>query len=72
MFCFQVPKGKPMTKWAQFAKDRGIRKTKKDKLVWDEASKVYFIFQFFNTALHNYLCVLVIKALCNIRIFSPF
>lgn len=31
-----VPKPKPLTKWQQFAKDKGIQKTKKSKLSWDE------------------------------------
>ena len=31
-----LPKPKPPTKWEQFAKARGIQKTKKDKKVWDE------------------------------------
>lgn len=34
-----VPKDKPPTKWEKFAKDKGIKKRKKDKLVWDETSK---------------------------------
>ncbi|XP_046404262.1 ribosome biogenesis regulatory protein homolog [Ischnura elegans] len=31
-----VPKPKPLTKWQQYAKEKGIKKKKKDKLVWDE------------------------------------
>lgn len=31
-----VPKPKPLTKWQQFAKDKGIQKKKKSKLSWDE------------------------------------
>nr|CAH7756914.1 unnamed protein product [Callosobruchus chinensis] len=31
-----VPKPKPLTKWQQFAKDKGIQKKKKGKLSWDE------------------------------------
>ncbi|KAJ9580203.1 hypothetical protein L9F63_004146 [Diploptera punctata] len=31
-----VPKPKPLTKWQQFAKEKGIQKTKKSKLSWDE------------------------------------
>ncbi|KAK4874880.1 hypothetical protein RN001_014240 [Aquatica leii] len=31
-----VPKPKPLTKWEQFAKLKGIKKTKKAKLSWDE------------------------------------
>ncbi|KAL1116121.1 hypothetical protein AAG570_005616 [Ranatra chinensis] len=34
-----VPKPRPLTKWQQFAKDKGIRKTKKPKLNWDEVLK---------------------------------
>ncbi|KAL4709902.1 hypothetical protein ACJJTC_003865 [Scirpophaga incertulas] len=31
-----VPKPKPLTKWQEFAKQKGITKKKKDKLQWDE------------------------------------
>lgn len=31
-----VPKPKPLTKWQEFAKAKGITKNKKDKLKWDE------------------------------------
>ncbi|XP_028172797.1 ribosome biogenesis regulatory protein homolog [Ostrinia furnacalis] len=31
-----VPKPKPLTKWQEFAKAKGITKKKKDKLEWDE------------------------------------
>ncbi|XP_026490922.2 ribosome biogenesis regulatory protein homolog [Vanessa tameamea] len=31
-----VPKPKPLTKWQEFAKAKGITKQKKDKLKWDE------------------------------------
>lgn len=31
-----VPKPKPLTKWQQFAKSKGIQKQKKSKLSWDE------------------------------------
>ncbi|KAJ0177033.1 hypothetical protein K1T71_007042 [Dendrolimus kikuchii] len=31
-----VPKPKPLTKWQEFAKTKGITKKKKDKLQWDE------------------------------------
>ncbi|XP_023015633.1 ribosome biogenesis regulatory protein homolog [Leptinotarsa decemlineata] len=31
-----VPRPKPLTKWQQFAKDKGIQKKKKNKLSWDE------------------------------------
>jgi len=32
----RVPKPRPLTKWQQFAKDKGITKTKKNKATWDE------------------------------------
>ncbi|KAK2727717.1 ribosome biogenesis regulatory protein homolog [Artemia franciscana] len=32
----RVPKDKPLTKWEQYAKDKGIKKQKKSKLIWDE------------------------------------
>ncbi|KAL4304082.1 hypothetical protein GQ457_10G003290 [Hibiscus cannabinus] len=31
-----LPKPKPPTKWEEFAKKKGIKKRKKDKVVWDE------------------------------------
>lgn len=31
-----LPKPKPPTKWEQFAKAKGIQKTRKEKKVWDE------------------------------------
>ncbi|KAJ1527531.1 hypothetical protein ONE63_007501 [Megalurothrips usitatus] len=34
-----VPKAKELTKWEKFAKEKGIVKTKKSKLTWDEALK---------------------------------
>ncbi|TFK94225.1 RRS1-domain-containing protein [Polyporus arcularius HHB13444] len=34
-----LPKPKPPTKWEQFAKAKGIHKTRKDKKVWDEAKQ---------------------------------
>ena len=35
-----VPKPKEPTKWEKFAKEKGIVKTKKSKLQWDEVLKV--------------------------------
>lgn len=32
----RVPKPKPLTKWQEFAKEKGIQKKKKDKATWDE------------------------------------
>ncbi|XP_045476080.1 ribosome biogenesis regulatory protein homolog [Harmonia axyridis] len=34
-----VPKPRSLTKWEQFAKDKGIQKKKKSKLTWDEQLK---------------------------------
>ncbi|CAG7835924.1 unnamed protein product [Allacma fusca] len=34
-----APKGKQMTKWETYAKDKGITKRKKTKLVWDDLVK---------------------------------
>ncbi|RWS10476.1 ribosome biogenesis regulatory protein-like protein [Dinothrombium tinctorium] len=34
-----VPKPKPPTKWELFAKEKGIQKKKKEKLVWDDVAK---------------------------------
>lgn len=35
-----VPKAKALTKWQQYAKDKGITKKKKTRLVWDELVNV--------------------------------
>jgi len=35
----QVPKPKPETRWEKFAKAKGIKKRKKDKLVYDEETQ---------------------------------
>ena len=37
----QVPKGKALTKWEQFAKLKGITKTKKSRMVFDEERQEY-------------------------------
>ncbi|KAL6263185.1 hypothetical protein P5V15_005985 [Pogonomyrmex californicus] len=34
-----IPKPKPLTKWEKFAKEKGIRTKKKNKLKWDEELK---------------------------------
>ncbi|XP_060522023.1 ribosome biogenesis regulatory protein homolog [Cylas formicarius] len=34
-----IPKPKPLTKWQKFAKEKGITKKKKSKLLWDEQLK---------------------------------
>ena len=34
-----VPKPKPLTKWQQFAKEKGITKKKQSKLVYDETAQ---------------------------------
>lgn len=41
-----IPKPKALTKWQQFAKEKGIRTKKKgrSKLKWDEELKVRFVF----------------------------
>ncbi|XP_071443632.1 ribosome biogenesis regulatory protein homolog [Hetaerina americana] len=31
-----IPKPRPLTKWQEYAKEKGIKKKKKEKLVWDE------------------------------------
>lgn len=36
-----VPKGKPMTKWEEYAKSKGIVNKKRSKMVFDEATKEY-------------------------------
>lgn len=43
-----IPKPKPLTKWQQFAKEKGIqtKKKSKSKLKWDEELKARFIFTF--------------------------
>lgn len=36
-----VPKPKPLTKWEKFAKQKGIQKRKRDRMVLDEATGEY-------------------------------
>lgn len=35
-----LPKPKPLTKWQKYAQEKGITKTKKSKLAWDEILQV--------------------------------
>ena len=37
----RIPKAKPLTKWEEFAKAKGIQKKKKDKKVFDEVTKTW-------------------------------
>lgn len=39
-----APKPKPPTKWEAYAKEKGIQKKKKTRLVWDEIVKVSSLF----------------------------
>lgn len=36
-----LPKEKPLTKWEKYAKDKGIKKQKKSRMVWDETAREY-------------------------------
>lgn len=36
-----IPKPKPLTKWQEFAKLKGIKNKKKSRMVWDEKSQSY-------------------------------
>ncbi|XP_037503581.2 ribosome biogenesis regulatory protein homolog [Rhipicephalus sanguineus] len=38
-----VPKPKPPTRWSEFAKQKGIKSRKREKLVWDETIKVRLV-----------------------------
>ena len=35
-----LPKPKPLTKWQKYAQEKGITKTKKSKLTWDQTLRV--------------------------------
>lgn len=35
-----IPVPKPLTKWQKFAKEKGIRKTKKPRATWDDILQV--------------------------------
>lgn len=35
-----IPKPKPLTKWQKFANEKGLKKTKKSKLTWDDVLRV--------------------------------
>ncbi|XP_028395138.1 ribosome biogenesis regulatory protein homolog [Dendronephthya gigantea] len=36
-----IPKPKPLTKWQEFAKRKGIRKQKRGRMLWDETSQTW-------------------------------
>lgn len=38
----KVPPPKQLTKWEQYAKEKGITKKKKEKKVWDDVLKVHY------------------------------
>jgi len=38
-----APKPRPPTKWEAYAKEKGLTKRKKAKLVWDDMVKVRFL-----------------------------
>ncbi|XP_054283870.1 ribosome biogenesis regulatory protein homolog [Macrosteles quadrilineatus] len=35
----RIPRPKPLTKWQKFAQEKGLKKTKKSKLTWDDVLK---------------------------------
>ena len=37
----KIPEAKPMTKWEKFAREKGIKKQKKDRMVYDEHHQEY-------------------------------
>ena len=37
----RVPEPKPETRWEKFAREKGIKKRKKERMVWDEASQKF-------------------------------
>lgn len=37
----RVPEAKPETKWEKYAKEKGIQKKKKERMVWDEEQQKY-------------------------------
>ncbi len=37
----KVPEPKPETRWEKFARDRGIKKTKRDRMIYDEETGEY-------------------------------
>lgn len=42
----KCPVPKPLTKWQKFALEKGIKKTKKDKKMYDDVLEVCFVFDF--------------------------
>lgn len=36
-----IPKPKPLTKWQEYAKEKGIKNKKKSNVTWDEVLKVF-------------------------------
>jgi regulator of ribosome biosynthesis len=37
----RIPEPKPETKWERFAREKGIKKRKKDRMVWDEDNQEF-------------------------------
>ena len=37
----RIPDPKPETKWEKFAKEKGIKKTKKERMVWNEQTQQF-------------------------------
>lgn len=37
-----IPIQKPLTKWQKFAKEKGIKKTKKPRVTWDDILQVSY------------------------------
>jgi regulator of ribosome biosynthesis len=41
MNVLQIPKEKPLTRWEKYAKLKGIKKQKKERMVWDEEAQEF-------------------------------
>jgi hypothetical protein len=67
-----LPKPKPLTKWQKYAQEKGITKTKKSKLTWDETLHVSsgMIFSHFSAGLFCKvnMCLLNVTPVCTFYI----
>lgn len=58
----QIPKPKPPTKWDIFAKQKGIKKEKRSRMVFDEQSQVKTLFPLHNAKYITCGCCVGVEA----------
>ena len=57
-----MPAKEKLSKWKEFAKQKGIQKTKKSRKVWDDRTQVCYLWSFIsNSLIHKSAELMVIK-----------